>query len=608
MEGVSSTITKAGAYGGVLLARDGLILLREPADHFGGYAWTFAKGRPEPGDSPQETALREVYEETGYHAEIIGVLPDAFHGDTGSTAFFVMRPLAREPDQPGWETWHLCWANFEHAAKLIQRSSSKKGQQRDLAILRAVSKWLDEHLAVVLPEACRDRYHCAQPWDWPIQVMPEQHCSQALDLPLSEQQARAIRKGFVPQAMEDKWFAWFADNVLHLHRSWSGFCIYQIHFANQGKGLRATHFLANRCQDQYSCQDAAEDQQQVLALLQWLQNGAAHAGNGLLAALQSAAQPNYLGSPDVLAGLLGDYILERFACCQDAVAMPKHYQENARLAQIFSGQHPDYVALPAWHTRAALGETLMDCMGLDRDYCAGETLAFLVSEALAALDIAVGAWFDHAASAAQYGAEPDIQAVLSEVRDFVVSVFLGTRALSHPRQRLADFAPPARKAGGQVLDGFDLSLRASDDRENFYTEIDCDEPADAGGRNPETRAARGERAAVSPSGSNPSSTFETLLNELQAISNVSRQSPLDMSLLDINPGDVLQFKLAPDITCTVLENNRVRFDGATLSLSAAAVRALQAIGRTVTAARGPDYWLHGGKTLTALRKRQNPAA
>lgn len=49
------------AYGGVIFDTDGGVLLREPANHKYGNVWTFSKGRPEPGETPDETALRETW-------------------------------------------------------------------------------------------------------------------------------------------------------------------------------------------------------------------------------------------------------------------------------------------------------------------------------------------------------------------------------------------------------------------------------------------------------------------------------------------------------------------------------------------------------------------
>ncbi|MCP4135019.1 MAG: hypothetical protein GY754_28855 [bacterium] len=46
----------------------------------------------------------------------------------------------------------------------------------------------------------------------------------------SQQEYEAIKMGFIPRAMEDKWFIYFEDNKLFLHRSWTGVCHYQVLF------------------------------------------------------------------------------------------------------------------------------------------------------------------------------------------------------------------------------------------------------------------------------------------------------------------------------------------------------------------------------------------
>lgn len=40
----------------------------------------------------------------------------------------------------------------------------------------------------------------------------------------------AIRHGLIPHDMEDKWFIFWEADTLHLHRSWTGACVYQIAF------------------------------------------------------------------------------------------------------------------------------------------------------------------------------------------------------------------------------------------------------------------------------------------------------------------------------------------------------------------------------------------
>jgi hypothetical protein len=62
-----------------------------------------------------------------------------------------------------------------------------------------------------------------------------------------------IRKGFLPSDMREKWFVWFEEPILHLHKSWTGFCIYEIHFISSGTGARAKFAWVNRDPEQYTC-------------------------------------------------------------------------------------------------------------------------------------------------------------------------------------------------------------------------------------------------------------------------------------------------------------------------------------------------------------------
>ena len=135
-----SVIPKADAYGGVLVDAKGRVLLREPKGHYGGYVWTFAKGRPDKGETPEQTALREVLEETGYHARIVAALPEAFGGDT-TTGFFLMEPVGDQGDFAD-ETAKICWVTFSEASALIAQSKTTKGRQRDQLVLKTAERLL----------------------------------------------------------------------------------------------------------------------------------------------------------------------------------------------------------------------------------------------------------------------------------------------------------------------------------------------------------------------------------------------------------------------------------------------------------------------------------
>jgi 8-oxo-dGTP diphosphatase len=133
------------AYGGVVVDATGRVLLREPTNHFGGYVWTFPKGKADPDEGPEMTALREVREETGCAARILAPIPGNFTGDTSMNQYFLMAeavpgaPLAAHDG----ETAQVVWVSFEAAKALINQTPNLKGRVRDLAVLEAVKGVLE---------------------------------------------------------------------------------------------------------------------------------------------------------------------------------------------------------------------------------------------------------------------------------------------------------------------------------------------------------------------------------------------------------------------------------------------------------------------------------
>lgn len=134
-------MTYITAYGGILVDDQQRILLRKPSGGFGGYAWTFPKGRPDPKETPEETALREVNEEAGYVAEILGTLTNLYVGSTGTTMFYMMRPVSTRAG-PLHETECLTWTSIDHARKLVGETKNASGRKRDLLVLDDVEKWM----------------------------------------------------------------------------------------------------------------------------------------------------------------------------------------------------------------------------------------------------------------------------------------------------------------------------------------------------------------------------------------------------------------------------------------------------------------------------------
>ena len=123
------------AYGGIVINPSGQVLLREPAGHYKGDVWTFAKGKPEYGECPEQTAVREVFEETGYWAEIIGKIPGSFDGRRTSNEYFLMVPV-KDTGHFDAETQAVRWASGEEARQHIQLNQKTKRRRRDLRVLK----------------------------------------------------------------------------------------------------------------------------------------------------------------------------------------------------------------------------------------------------------------------------------------------------------------------------------------------------------------------------------------------------------------------------------------------------------------------------------------
>jgi 8-oxo-dGTP pyrophosphatase MutT (NUDIX family) len=131
------------SYGGVLFDESGRVLLRKPKHEFDGYAWTFAKGHIIEGKTPEETALREVLEETGYNAQIIGKVDGLFEGGTTIAEYFVMAPVGEQQPFDPAETAEIRWVPMKEAIPLIKMTRNSVGRKRDLAVLDAAQKILN---------------------------------------------------------------------------------------------------------------------------------------------------------------------------------------------------------------------------------------------------------------------------------------------------------------------------------------------------------------------------------------------------------------------------------------------------------------------------------
>lgn len=214
---------KNRAFGGVVVDTRGRILLREVEGHYDGYFWTFAKGRPDRGESPRQAALREVKEEMGVDARILLPLPSSFTGGTTLTQFFLMVADERSVDMEHRckETSGLCWALPHEAERLISLTTNKLGRERDLMVLAESMRYLPTPIPLSRPIARRE--------DWGFRPMPAKRTVLNFQRIFAQEETAKLVHGFIAHAMEKKWCAYFEDGVLRIHQSWSGFEIFRLH-------------------------------------------------------------------------------------------------------------------------------------------------------------------------------------------------------------------------------------------------------------------------------------------------------------------------------------------------------------------------------------------
>ncbi|MEA1901917.1 MAG: NUDIX hydrolase [Actinomycetota bacterium] len=91
--------------------------------------WSLPKGKADKGETPEETAVREVLEETGQHCRIVAPIGTTRHrigNGVKEVNWFAMRPL---PDSPGFkknkEIDAVQWVNRKKAREILDYDNDK---------------------------------------------------------------------------------------------------------------------------------------------------------------------------------------------------------------------------------------------------------------------------------------------------------------------------------------------------------------------------------------------------------------------------------------------------------------------------------------------------
>ncbi len=91
--------------------------------------------------------------------------------------------------------------------------------------------------------------------DRKTEPMPALHETFTLSRAFTDDEMSALRRGNIPQSMEDKWFLFMEGSTFWAHRSQTGYCIYRIDFKEDNRHI----VTVNRDPEQYRCASVQED-------------------------------------------------------------------------------------------------------------------------------------------------------------------------------------------------------------------------------------------------------------------------------------------------------------------------------------------------------------
>lgn len=108
----------------------------------------------------------------------------------------------------------------------------------------------------------------AHPERFRLTPMPESHVNTQIHFPVTEKEMDNVRLGWMPEDMSDRWFIYVDENdVAHMHRSWTGFCVFKVQFEYLQEGWAATRMTASRNPDEYKNIDIERDKEYVKELI-----------------------------------------------------------------------------------------------------------------------------------------------------------------------------------------------------------------------------------------------------------------------------------------------------------------------------------------------------
>lgn len=136
----ASRVRDAIAAGGVVLRLAGDELEVIVAGRESDRTWVFPKGTPDPGETVEETAIREVREESGLDVEIVRPIGsiDYWFAVPGERVhkivhFFLMRPSGGDVSRHDHEYDEVRWVSVKDARRMLSYDTYREMLDRAIA-------------------------------------------------------------------------------------------------------------------------------------------------------------------------------------------------------------------------------------------------------------------------------------------------------------------------------------------------------------------------------------------------------------------------------------------------------------------------------------------
>ena len=101
---------------------------------------------------------------------------------------------------------------------------------------------------------------------WQARDMPSLHEDFHLGLEITAEERDILELGHIPRVMEDHWFMYYEDDVIHYHRSWTGICVFEAKVEPLGDHFVVSDARVNCDPEQYAGGGIEKDRS-LLAIL-----------------------------------------------------------------------------------------------------------------------------------------------------------------------------------------------------------------------------------------------------------------------------------------------------------------------------------------------------